>query len=456
MKTIRRIITTMVAYMLFSVLFTLEAYAEEKEKEKEEKSPYSIEVFGDAGADKKVGERTQNTGYNIHRVSSKYNNAKYQSIPVIDCSAERIGLDYAGYSYYGGNHYSYNAFKTLKDNGCDYVLLLLGQSNWNNSNKFTPKSCTNYAYVMNRAISNARNAGVKVGLFWEGNAVNSMFAFDEADYICSLIRSYNIEFDLPLFYAPEYSSNANVYENRTQAVKSFFSRMQYNKYKGKLGLYSNGNTNQGAIIKINEICDYVPDLCVWVPGYDNMNCRPNYDNLLYMHQYTGNYSIVPERKKCTINGVGYQVDISMAFVERPENVGDVYIQGNYISWNTVYNADSYKVCEVKNDGTYHTTITTNNYYTTSNNTVKVFIKALRTDKFGFTAESYKWAETKNSWKTFDFDTIDLTKFYTYNSSTNYKYTTNIISKKKYELIANSTSICYDTISNLINNSKNVL
>ena len=107
MKTIRRIITTMVACMLFSVLFTLEAYAEEKDKEKEEKSPYSIEVFGDVGADKKAGERTQNTGYNIHRVSSKYNNAKYQSIPVIDCSAERIGLDYAGYSYYGGNSKAY-------------------------------------------------------------------------------------------------------------------------------------------------------------------------------------------------------------------------------------------------------------------------------------------------------------------------------------------------------------
>ena len=94
-----------------------------------------------------------------------------------------------------------------------------------------------------------------------------MFAFDEADYICSLIRSYNLKFDLPLFYAPECSSNANVYENRTQAVKSFFSRMQYNKYKGKLGLYSNGSTNQRSSHRSrggSRLCSRLMCLGTWI------------------------------------------------------------------------------------------------------------------------------------------------------------------------------------------------
>lgn len=418
---------------------------------------YKEEVFGDVGLDTNSGERTRNTGYNNRVRSARFNNLKYDSIPVLDCTHERIGLDWAGYSYYGGRHYSTEAFRVLKQNGCDYVLLYLGISPWNSNTTFKSNNCTDYCNVLPTALANAKEAGVKIGLIWEGNAVNTQYAFDEADYVCKLIKDYNLSFDLPLFYAPEYSTGAVAYENRTDAVKSFFSRLSHNGYTGAVGLYTNGSTNQGASIDANEVYNFVPNLCLWVPAYDNFpRNNPNFDNILYMHQYTGDYGVVPAREHTMINGVGYMTDISMAFARRPGTIDNIYIDGHIAYWNSVSDASEYKVRVVYDDFTYDEIITNDNIIDIRPNAIKVYVKALKTDKFGFTADSYNWAEATNQMITFDFDTIDLSEYDIKNDYTSDYYveepvTTieeNIVDEVSYKAISESKCVYFNMVTNM--------
>lgn len=440
MKVLTKILSTILTASITISMLSITVHADE--------NSYKNEVFGDVGIETNSGERTQNTGYNQRVRSERFNNKKYDSIPVIDVSVERIGLDWAGYSYYGGRHYSYEAFDVLKSNGCNYVLLYLGQSPWNGTTIFNSNDCRVFVDQLKIAIENAHKADVKIGLIWEGNAVNTAYAYDEADYVCWLIKNNNLKFDLPLFYAPEYSADATTWEDRTTAVKSFFDRLSYNKYGGPIGLYTNGFTNQGAVVDANKIIESIPDLCLWVPAYDNYpHNNPNFDNILYMHQYTGDYGVVPAREHTMLNGIGYMLDISMAFVERPDNT-TIYTTDNSVQWNKVDNADAYKLRIIKSNYTYDEIITTGLNYEVTDDVIKVYVKPIRTDKFGFTAESYNWSETPNDWRAFDFDTIDLSEYYQDTSDKDYIIDTNNANTQKHILVANSKGYCYDLAKTL--------
>lgn len=453
---ITKILTTVLTAVVLTNTFTI--FNVKAEDETEVKNPYQNEVFSDVGVESNIGERTQNTGYNIKVRSSRYDNVQYQPIPVIDCFVERIGLDYAGYSYYGGYHYSYEAFKNLKDNGCEYVLLYLGQSPWDDSKIFNKNKVRDFSDSLMIALENANKAGVKIGLIWEGNAVSLRYAFKEAEYVYNTIKEHDLKFTLPLFYAPEYSTGAVSYENRTLAVKAFFDRLNYLGYEGNLGLYTNGNTNQGATIDANVITDAIPNICIWVPAYDHYNRpSPNFDNILYMHQYTGDYGLVPDRQHTLLNGVGYQLDISMAFPERPGSISNIYIDGNYISWDSVENADNYKIRTIYSDYTYDEIITNNTNIMVSDDAVKVYVKALRTDKFNFTSESYNWIETPNDWKVFDFETIDLSEYYINDEgNTNNKMPLKEVDAYRYKLMNNGINICYEYTQNVIENVNDLI
>lgn len=415
-------------------------------------SQYKIEVFSDCGKDSGSGERTRNTGYNERVQSARFNNKQYDAVPVIDVFAERVGLDWANYSYFGGRHYSYEAFKVLKDNGCEYVLLYLGRSPWNEAAVFNKRNCKVYTEPLKTAIENATKANVKIGLIWEGNAVNSSFAYDEADYVYKLISDNNLDFDLPLFYAPEYSSNATAWEDRTLAVQAFFTRLKYNNYNGSIGLYTNGFTNQGAVVDANKLVSSIPDLCLWVPAYDNYpNNRPNFDNILYMHQYTGDYGVVPAREHTMLNGIGYMLDISMVFVERPDDT-IIYPIQNYICWDEVEDADAYKLVLIHSDYTRDEIILNEHEYKVTEDVVKAYVKAIKTDKYGFTAESYNWAETSDSWKKFDFSKMDLSEYNQKTCDKDFVINTETVSNTKYTLSAYSKGVCYDLMKSVFGNN----
>ena len=102
MKVLTKILSTILAASITISTLPITVHADE--------NSYKNEVFGDVGIETNSGERTRNTGYNQRVRSERFNNKKYDSIPVIDVSVERVGLDWAGYSYYGGRHYSYEAF----------------------------------------------------------------------------------------------------------------------------------------------------------------------------------------------------------------------------------------------------------------------------------------------------------------------------------------------------------
>ena len=445
MKLKKSIAVLCTAVMLMSSTTSLNVNAAE------DKGPYANEVFQDVGSESGVGERTRNTGYNLKCRSSRYDNVQYDAIPVIDCSVERIGLDYANYSYYGGRHYSYEAFDTLKQNGCEYVLLYLGQSPWDSNKIFNSKNVRDFADVLVTAVNNAHKANVKIGLIWEGNAVNQIYAFNEATYVYNTIKDHSLSFDLPLFYAPEYSSSAETWEDRTSAVKAFFTRMKYLGYEGNLGLYTNGYTNQGACIDANKIHEFVPDICIWVPAYDHCNRKnPNFDDILYMHQYTGDYGLVPDRGQTLINGVGYQLDISMAFPERPDSISNVYTNGRSISWDAVNDCTGYKLRVIHSNYTYDEIITNDTNYVASNDTIKVYVKAIKTDKFNFTADSYSWAETPNEWSDFDFSTMDLDEYYKNDDGNTNRYINNTSANStRYKVVSNSLGVCHDYIQEVV-------
>ena len=339
---------------------------------------YKDEVFRGSG--------TENTGYNLYCRASKYDNNSYDNVPVIDITGGRA---------YFGNRYDWN---TMSRNGVKHVLFYLGESD-STSKTFKVRSINDYSPYISTWVNGARNAGIKVGIIWQGYPLNATYVRGEAAHVYNCIK--NLTLDLPVFYSAEIRTG-NV-TTATNSIRSFYTDLRNNGYKGNIGLYVNGGAD-GTIFDARSIYNtYKSNICIWSSAYDNYGwSNPNLDDILNMHQYTGDYGIVPARGSVNIDGLTYTkygaVDISMAFPARPSNTAQIYTSGNTVSWSSVANADGYRMYLTDINGNISTVDCKSTSYTVSgSDIVKVVVKTLKADKFGFTAES-TGVSTPSSWR----------------------------------------------------------
>lgn len=117
-------------------------------------------------------------------------------------------------------------WKTVKSSGIEFVIIRAGYGNSTKDKYFEAN------------IKGAKEAGIKVGVYWFCYALNEEEARKEADYCYSVIKPYKL--DLPVFYDFEYDTERYATENgvkftkhtRTATIKAFCDKMNEHVHCG--------------------------------------------------------------------------------------------------------------------------------------------------------------------------------------------------------------------------------
>lgn len=145
-------------------------------------------------------------------------------------------------------------WKTVKSSGIEFVIIRAGYGN------STKDKC------FDENIKNAREVGIKVGVYWFSYAINEAEARKEADFCRNTIKSHKL--DLPVFYDFEYDTERYANENgvtytkesRTAIIKAFCDRIEEHGYH--CGIYLNPDYIKHRV-NYNELKAYPLWLANW-------------------------------------------------------------------------------------------------------------------------------------------------------------------------------------------------
>lgn len=166
----------------------------------------------------------------------------------------------------------------VKSAGVDYAIIRLGYRGYG-----TGALVTDSYYEKN--MQGAINAGLKVGVYFFSQAINTQEAVEEASMCLDYVKKYNIT--LPIYFDTEYVGNSARADelspnHRTTIAIAFCETIQNAGYKA--GIYASKSWfyNQ---LEFNRISNY----SIWVAHYtsaDKTDFKYNYD----IWQYTGSGS----------------------------------------------------------------------------------------------------------------------------------------------------------------------
>lgn len=171
-------------------------------------------------------------------------------------------------------------------------------------------------------LKGAKNAGIKVGVYFFSQAINVNEAYEEADFITSKISGYSM--DLPVVidyeYAAEHSGrlyNAHLSQAAaTDVVNAFCSRVQQNGYMGMV--YANKSMLNDSLYK-----DSISQReLVWLANYTSET------------KYSGDYSFWQYTENGYVDGIDGDVDIDVWYDD-----GSLFT-GAYSVCNGVYTISS--------------------------------------------------------------------------------------------------------------------
>ena len=117
------------------------------------------------------------------------------------CDLSFWNVDDTSYAYGSsltddGADYSLVDFEAMKADGCDFVILRFGSED-STGKYYDPHFVTYYKM--------AREAGLDIGLYYYSYALTSAEAAEEAEYVISIIESYDMYFEYPLYIDIEES-----------------------------------------------------------------------------------------------------------------------------------------------------------------------------------------------------------------------------------------------------------
>lgn len=150
-------------------------------------------------------------------------------------------------------------WKTVKSSGIEFAIIRAGYG----------LSTVDRCFVEN--ITNAKEVGIKVGVYWFSYALNEADAKKEADFCYKTIKSYAL--DLPVFYDFEYDTERYarehnvIYKNdtRTSVIKAFCDRIEEHGYH--CGIYLNPDYIKHKV-NYNELKSYPLWLANWTTNKD--------------------------------------------------------------------------------------------------------------------------------------------------------------------------------------------
>ncbi len=108
-----------------------------------------------------------------------------------------FGCDISSYNVLGETlAYSRVDFATMKANGCDFVILRLGQTKSADHKQYIDMAFLEY-------YKRARAAGMKLGVYFYSRARTAAEAKTEANWVINIIESNNMYFEYPIYFDVE-------------------------------------------------------------------------------------------------------------------------------------------------------------------------------------------------------------------------------------------------------------
>ena len=194
----------------------------------------------------------------------------------------------------------------VKQDGVNFAMIRAGYRGYGVSSDGTDgKLVTDSYYVRN--MKGATNAGIEVGVYFFTQAINEKEAIEEAEYVLSLIKSYNVTYPIAIDVedVPNAVGRADnlAKEERTKIVKTFCERIEKAGYEPMIYANKDWLKNQ---LDMSKLSDY----SVWLAHYtgatqDDPFAKPSdYEGKYIMWQYTD---------KGTVDGVIGNVDMNVTY-----------------------------------------------------------------------------------------------------------------------------------------------
>lgn len=252
---------------------------------------------------------------------------------------------FAGYTVSNGldiSEYQTSAdFLKAKAAGVEFVILRAACRGYGKAgNMFKDKVFDKYATA-------AINAGLDVGAYIFSQAITVKEAEDEADYLMSIVKGYNLT--LPLVFDYEYSGPSTgrlraaklTNKQRTNICLAFCKRVEAAGYTAMV--YANHT------MLLNDLNDDViaKDYDIWLANYST---APKYNSKLYDEHYT--YWQYTSSGKA--NGIPGGLDCNFRYFKEPDQVTNLSLVSETldeikIKWSKVKGCYGYQIYKFNED-----------------------------------------------------------------------------------------------------------
>ena len=182
----------------------------------------------------------------------------------------------------------------VKNSGIEFAII---RSGWG----YSGDGKIDKYFIQN--IRNAKNAGIKVGVYHYSYATSVDNAKQEAKYCLDIVKSAGIKLDLPIYFDIEDNSIANKHdrETRTQMCINFCSEIENSGYWA--GVYANLNWFNNYLNK-NELAKRYT---LWLAQYNDKNDMP-----CDVWQYTSSGKV---------DGISGNVDMNIMYRDLISEIG---------------------------------------------------------------------------------------------------------------------------------------
>lgn len=231
----------------------------------------------------------------------------YDSVPASNFAAGEFApdgtyIDYRGTQYKAlrgidvSEHQGTIDWQAVRNDGVDYAIIRAGYRGYSQGQLFQD-AC------FKANIEGAISAGLKVGIYFFSQAVNTAEATEEADYLLGIIKDYKI--DLPVFF--DWEQVTGVGETRvdkvdgatvTDSCLAFCSTVETAGYKAGVYFYR-------SLGYYDYELDRLTNLVFWV-GAPGSSPDFYYKHAMWQYSFTG-----------TVSGIEGGTDLNLLFEEAP-------------------------------------------------------------------------------------------------------------------------------------------
>ncbi len=189
-------------------------------------------------------------------------------------------------------------WSAVKKSGIDFVMVRVGYRGYGATGTLVEDS------RFKENVTNAKKAGIKVGVYFVTQAISESEAIEEANWVIDKIKSYKI--DYPVAMDVEYSSESNHNgradkldkNTRTAVIRRFCDKIQNAGYIPMIYLNVDWAYN---FVNMSQLSNYD----TWIANYrNNPNLTPS---------YKGNYTIWQYTSTGSVGGISGVVDCNICY-----------------------------------------------------------------------------------------------------------------------------------------------